>query len=193
MPSPDAAFLDGLFNDLLDRIRAPAALNPAKSDPVFHFVYPPESMLELKRRLPLWTSKAVKAGFKVHRVSLANILWDVVDKSGRWDDWIASEAEAEWDQINRAVRDVLSQGNAFLDRVIERTASAPKDAVALLTEAELLHPYFRVRAIENALHGKITIPTVIFYPGRHSGQFSLQFLGYYPVDGNYRSTLLGGL
>jgi hypothetical protein len=32
----------------------------------------------------------------------------------------------------------------------------------------------------------------VFYPGTRSGQYGLHFLGFYPVDGNYRSTLLGG-
>jgi hypothetical protein len=38
----------------------------------------------------------------------------------------------------------------------------------------------------------VRVPTVIFYPGARSGQYGLHFLGFYPVDGNYRSTLLGG-
>ena len=70
---------------------------------------------------------------------------------------------------------------------------APENAVVLLTEAELLHPYFRTRTIESKLHDKVKKPVVIFYPGRRSGQYGLQFLDFYTVDGNYRSTLIGGL
>ena len=39
----------------------------------------------------------------------------------------------------------------------------------------------------------LKVPTVVFYPGRRSGQFGLHFLGFYPEDGNYRATLIGGL
>jgi hypothetical protein len=91
------------------------------------------------------------------------------------------------------MRDVLRQGNSLVDRVLEAVGSAPENSVALLTEAELLHPYFRTRTIESLLHDKVSIPTVIFYPGRRSGQYGLHFLDFYPVDGNYRSTLIGGL
>jgi hypothetical protein len=185
--------LDKTFNELLDRIRDPDALNPARSDPVFYFAYPPEMMLDLKKYLQRWTSKIREAGFQVRRVSLADILWDTVDKSGRWDIWLELEADAEADQINEAVRDVLRQGNTLVDRVAEVIESTPEGTVVLLTEAELLHPYFRTRTIESRLHDKVKTPTVIFYPGRRSGQYGLHFLDFYPVDGNYRSTLLGGL
>lgn len=185
--------LDNAFNELLDKIRDPDSLNPAKSDPVFYFAYPPELMLDLKKHLLRWTSKIREAGFKVRRVSLSDILWDTVDKSGRWDIWLELEADAEADQINEAVRDALRQGNALVDRVVEVIESTPEDTVVLFTEAELLHPYFRTRTIESRLHDKVKTPTVIFYPGRRSGQYGLHFLNFYPVDGNYRSTLLGGL
>jgi len=184
--------LDNAFNELIDKIRDPDALNPAKSDPVFYFAYPPELMLDIKKHLSRWTSRIREAGFEVRRVSLADILWDTVDKSGRWNNWLELEAEAEADQINEAVRDVLRQANTLVDRVAEVVESTPDGTVVLLTEAELLHPYFRTRTIESRLHDKVRTPTVIFYPGRRSGQYGLHFLDFYPVDGNYRSTLLGG-
>jgi hypothetical protein len=40
----------------------------------------------------------------------------------------------------------------------------------------MLHPYFRVRAIESALHDRVSVPTVVFYPGRRVGQFGLSSL-----------------
>ena len=185
--------LDNAFNELIDKIRDPDALNPARSDPIFYFAYPPDLMLDLKKRLPRWASKIREAGFEVHRVSIADLLWEIVDGSGRWDTWLELEGTADIDQINEAVRDVLRQGNTFADQVAEMLESTPEGTVVLLTEAELLHPYFRTRTIESRLHDKVKTPTVIFYPGRRSGQYGLHFLDFYPVDGNYRSTLLGDL
>jgi hypothetical protein len=66
--------LDNAFNELLDKIRDPDAVNPAKSDPVFYFAYPPELMLDLKKHLQRLTTKIREAGFEVRRVSLADIL-----------------------------------------------------------------------------------------------------------------------
>lgn len=184
--------LDNAFNELLDKIKDPDALNPAKSDPIFYFAYPPELMLDLKKRLPRWTSRIRDAGFEVHRVSLADILWDIVDESGRWDTWLELEAEADPAEINGAVRDVLRQGNILVNRVTGIIASVPENTVVLLTESELFHPYFRTRAVEGWLHDKVKAPTVIFYPGEQSGQFGLRFLKFYSVDPNYRSPIIGG-
>lgn len=184
--------LDDAFNELMDKIRDPDALNPAKSDPVFYFAYPPERMLDLKKRLPRWTSRIREAGFDVRRVSMADLLWKIVDDSGRWDIWLELEDDAGLDQINGSVRDVLRQGNELLKRVVDIVESSEKDTFILITETELLHPYFRTRVIEGCLHDRVETPTVILYPGNQSGQFGLRFLGFYPVDPNYRSPIIGG-
>jgi len=185
--------LDNAFNKLIEKIGDPDALNPAKSAPVLYFRYPPDLMLDLKKRLPRWMSKIREAGFEVRRVSLADIIWDIVDKSDRWDIWLELESEADSDQINEAVRDVLRQGNALVNRVAEEVMSTPEDTIILLTEAELLHPYIRTRVIEEYLHNRATVCTIILYPGERSGQFGLKFLGFYKEDSGYRSTIIGGL
>jgi len=184
--------LDNAFNELINKIRDPDALNPAKSDPIFYFAYPPELMLDLKKRLPRWISKIRKAGFKTVRISLADLLWRVVDDSGRWDEWLDLEEFADKDQINNSVRDALRQSDALIARITKLVQAENKDTVVLLTEAELLHPFFRTRLIESYLHDKVEAFTIIFYPGFQSGQFGLKFLGFYPVDPNYRSTIAGG-
>jgi len=185
--------LDDDFNEMIEKIRDPDALNPAKSAPVFYFCYRLVQMLDLKRHLPRWMSKIREIGFEVRRVSLADIIWDIVDKSGRWEMWLQLEAEADIDQINEAVRDVLRQGNALVNRVAESVSTVSEGTIVFLTEAELLHPYLRTRVIEEYLHNRATVCTIIFYPGERSGQFGLKFLGFYKEDSGYRSTIIGGL
>jgi hypothetical protein len=186
--------LDTAFNELLDKIRDPDALNPAKSAPVFYFCFPPEMMLTVKKHLPRLISRLRKdAQREVRRVSLADVIWEIVDKSGRWDIWLDLEGDADADQINEAVRDVLRQGNTLINRLTEAITYTPKDTIVFLTEAELLHPYLRTRVIEEYLHNKATVCTIIFYPGERSGQFGLKFLGFYKEDSGYRSTIIGGL
>jgi len=186
--------LDKAFNELLDKIRDPDALNPAKSAPVFYFRYPPGLMLTVKKHLPRLMSKVKQeTGLHVRRVSFADLIWDIVDQSGRWADWLVLENDADPDQINEAVRDVLRNGDTLIHRVTEAITSAPEGTIVFLTEAELLHPYLRTRVIEEYLHNKTTVCTIIFYPGERSGQFGLKFLGFYKEDSGYRSTIIGGL
>lgn len=112
--------LDTAFNELLDKIRDPDALNPARSDPVFYFAYPPDQMLDLKKRLPRWMTRFREAGFDVRRISVADILWEIVDESGRWEIWLKLEPDTDAQEIYESVRDVLRQENAFVDRIADR-------------------------------------------------------------------------
>jgi hypothetical protein len=184
--------LDQRFQEVCRQLGQPATLNPAKSDPIFYFVYSPAEMLELKRRIPIWTTQLRKEGFDVVRISFSELLWQLVDESGRYGDWLELEAGADVEQINEAVRDVLRAEDRLADEVAGRIDRASAESIVLLTEVEMLHPYFRTRTIESKLHDRVRVPTLIFYPGRRSGQYGLHFLDFYPVDGNYRSTLVGG-
>lgn len=185
--------LDNTFDELLDKIQDPDALNPAKSDPVFYFVYPPELMLDLKKRLPRWMSRIREVGFEVSRVSIADTMWRLVDRSGRWDEWLLLEDNADIETLNSAMSDVLRHNNALLNNIAEAVESASGKVVVLITEIELLHPFTRTKIIGDYLHDKAQVPTVFLYPGTLSGQSSLKFLGFHPADPGYRSTILGGL
>ena len=184
--------LDATFDELRQRLQSPDALNPAQSDPVFYFVHAPSQMLELRTKIPLWSAMLRQDGREVVTISLADLVWELIDASGRWDDWLAVEPDAELADINESVRDVLRAENGLVERVAGYVTRQNPHQVLFLTDAGLVHPYFRVRSLESGLHDRVQVPTVIFYPGRRSGQYGLHFLGFYSVDGNYRSTLIGG-
>jgi hypothetical protein len=128
----------------------------------------------------------------VEQLALSQLLWTVVDQSGRWQEWLALEPDADPGQMNEAVRDVL-RGGGFVEAVAKRISEPRPRTVVFLTDAASLHPYFRARALESNLHDRVQVPTVLFYPGHRTGQHGLRFLGFYPEDGNYRSILVGGL
>ena len=184
--------LDATFDELRRRLQSPDALNPAKSDPIFYFVHAPQQTLELRVKLPLWVARLRQDGKEVITVSLADLVWDLIDASGRWNDWLDVEPEADLVQINEAVRDVLRAERGIVETVAGYVAQHIPDRVLFLTDAGLVHPYFRLRTLESGLHDRVQVPAVIFYPGSRSGQYGLRFLGFYSVDGNYRSTLIGG-
>jgi hypothetical protein len=185
--------LDETFDQLLKHLRQPELLNPAHSDPFFYFVHDPAETLAVKQKLPVWSSFLANEGWTVEQVSLARLLWEAVDSSGRWNDWMTLESQADSEQVNEAVRDVLHSGNALVNAVADRVSEERPHTLVFLTDTAALHPYFRVRSIEAALHDRVKVPTVLFYPGRRSGQYGLHFLGFYGFDGNYRATLLGGI
>ena len=70
--------LESQFDELLAKLKEPGFLNPAQSDPVYYFVYPPEKILEVKKAIPRWSAKFGLAGFQVKRISLPRFF------GGRW-------------------------------------------------------------------------------------------------------------
>jgi len=149
-------------------------------------------MLDLKQRLSRWAARLRQEGFEVVRIALSEMIWQIIDESGRWDAWLELEADAEIEELNAAVSDVLRSQNHLVDEVSRRITPLRGNKLIFLTEAEMLHPWFRTRFIENQLYDRVTVPTVIFYPVCRSGQYGLHFLEIHDVDGNYRSTSVGG-
>ena len=56
----------------------------------------------------------------------------------------------------------------------------------VIKDLEMIHPYSKIGAIENALYNRIEIPIIILYPGSAQGT-ARTFLNIYTMDGNYRS------
>ena len=192
MPSLETSFLE-----LRSHLGSVYRLNPTHADPFFHFVHRPEETIGLMRVLPRWRARLEEDGWRVHIASVAEIMWQVIDASGRWETWLEVEPESSPAELAGAVRDALrtkegaaQQGlaPAILDLVCHRE----ENHLLLLTDAALLHPFFRVRTIESLVHDRVVCPTVLFYPGTRVGQFGLRFLGFYPEDANYRSSIIGG-
>lgn len=185
--------LDETFDMLTTHLRHPESLNPAKSDPFFYFVHDPAETLTVKQRLGVWSSALRNEGWIIEHASLSKLIWEIVDASGRWNEWLTLEAEADPEAMNEAVSDVLRTDNALVESLASRIGHERQRTLVFVTDAVALHPYFRARSLESGLHDRVKVPTVIFYPGRRSGQYGLHFLGFYEFDGNYRATLLGGL
>ena len=194
MPIPNETQLEADFEKLRQQLGDPDSLNPAHSDPIFYFVYPPSQVLTVRKLLPGWIARLKNEnGLQVETLSLSEVMWQLIDASGRWDDWLELEPEFDLKEINEAIRDVLRSDNALVERVAERVSPPRENTVLFITDVELLHPYFRSRVIENYLNNKVQIPAIFFYPGRRAGQYGLHFLDFYPEDSGYRSTLVGGL
>ena len=94
-------------------------------------------------------------------------------------------------EINQSIKGVLEEGNQLVQQAAEQIITTPPGSVVFITESELLHPFGRTRSLESYLQNRLQTPTVFFYPGKRAGQYGLKFLGFYPEDTGYRSTLIG--
>ncbi len=185
------------FNELMERIKAGREFGHASFEPIFYLVFPPASILEVKRQMPAWEAKLRNNGWNVHTFSMADEIQKLLDATPPKikDLWMASDSRApqQWARTNKALGNALKNG-ALQNRLetVLQNLEGQADAILLVTDLEALHPYMRIGSIESELQGKFHVPTIIFYPGVRTGKTQLKFLGFYPEDGNYRSVHVGG-
>ncbi len=188
----DDALLDENFGQLRQRLLDPDALSPLRGAPIFYFVYDPKMALTVRRMMPGWIAQLHnEQGLSVKIVSLADLLWRLIDESGRWESWLEAEQDFEPQEINLAIKSVLEEDNALVHQAADQIISASTGTVVFITDSELLHPFARTRSLESYLQNRLQTPAVFFYPGKRAGQYGLRFLGFYPEDTGYRSTLIG--
>ena len=189
----DETKLNEDFERLRQRLDDPDALNPAHADPIFYLVFDSRHILLVRQELPGWIARIRNEnGLNVETISVADILWKIIDDSGRWDSWVELEEQFEIEDTNEAIRSILRDDDRFINAVVARVEVVPPDTVIFMTDIESLHPFYRSRHIENALTNKAKYPIVFLYPGHRAGQHGLRFLGFYPEDSGYRSTIIGG-
>lgn len=195
--------LDSTFKKLRENLGPQDRLSATHADPFFTFVHAPGQTLELHRRLPRWrTILREQDGFNVEIHSLRELAWDLIDASERWDAWLEAEEPSKVSAINRSMGDVLfsksksaaeAASSGLLGKVADLLHDGTTGRLVLLTDAALLHPWFRADKLGASLHDRIGCRTVLFYPGHRRGNWGLYFLGFYPEDGgSYRTTIVGG-
>ena len=104
-----------------------------------------------------------------------------------------NDAPLDCSEINKTIAKALTEGPELLNllRAKIAEASALEGGLLLITDLEAIHPYLRINSLEAQLHGSVSCPVVVLYPGRREGRTSLRFLEFYPADPNYRSEHIG--
>jgi hypothetical protein len=194
MPSSDE-----LFNELLLRLKTSDRFSAMGGEPVYYLVFPTEQMLEMRRSRKVLLSRLALDGWSPVVLSLADVVNEILRADSDRQIILESEKsyldEGDITSINESLRSILL-GNGY-DKVTAKIISTLESlrgvdgALLVISDVEALHPYLRIGAVEQRLQGHCPVPVVIFYPGNRTGSSSLQFLGIWPDDGNYRSTHIG--
>jgi hypothetical protein len=183
------------FNELMERIRQGRELGPASFEPVYYLIFDPQQILEVKRQMPAWIARLRNEGWQVETFSIARNIEEILTNSPLRKIWLEGDKRAplDWKRTSDSLANALNNGSLQmrLEECLEKLESKHK-GILLVTDLEALHPYLRIGAIENQLHGKFSSPTVFLYPGQRTGKTQLKFLGFYSEDGNYRSVHVGG-
>lgn len=153
------------------------------------FLYPPEHEFAVQEEVARLATRLSNRGKRVTRVSLSERFWTALEREGYGIDELAEAERGEgWEAMAATLHDILRRTQPLEALVAERVpddANPEKDLV-LLHRAGALFPFYRTSALLENLHGRVDVPTVLFYPGTLDGPSGLRFMGTLDPEHNYR-------
>lgn len=152
-------------------------------------VYPPESEFELRKEVALLRTRLQQAGKRVTTISLAECLATALSAEGMGGEGLVqAELGSSLSLAIETAFEILSSYQPLDELVAARVPSEPDPArdVVLLVRAGALYPLYRTYALLEQLKGRVTVPTVLMYPGTRVGPKGLSFMGVAGPEHNYR-------
>jgi hypothetical protein len=153
---------------------------------IFH--YNPDEEFDLRKQVTLLETRLTQRGKRVKRISLAECLDEAMRSQRPLKDWFAAEREQGTDTIVETVHSVLSEYAPLVDLVAARMPEDPNPLrdIVFIVRTGALFPVYRTFSLLEQLKGRVTVPTVLFYPGDLDGAAGLRFMGVLAAEHNYR-------
>lgn len=156
------------------------------------FRYDPEDEFTLRTQVTLLETRLGQKGKRVTRISLAECLDEALTSQRPMEDWIAAEREQGVETLVETIHAVLSEYAPLVNLVARRLPEDPdalRDVVFILRTGALF-PVYRTFSLLEQLKGRVTVPTILFYPGVLDGAAGLRFMGVLDAEHNYRPKIL---
>jgi len=152
------------------------------------FRYDPDEEFELRKQVTLLETRLTQKGKRVKRISLAECLKEAMCSQRPLEDWFAAEREQGIDTMVETVHSVLSEYAPLVDLVAARMPDEPNPRrdVVFISRTGALFPVYRTFSLLEQLKGRVSVPTVLFYPGDLDGAAGLRFMGVLAAEHNYR-------
>jgi hypothetical protein len=152
------------------------------------FRYEPDEEFDLRRQVTLLETRLTQRGKRVERISLAECLDEAMSSQRPLEDWFAAEREQGTDTIVETVHSVLSEYAPLVDLVAKRMPDKPNPLhdIVFIVRTGALFPVYRTFSLLEQLKGRVSVPTVLFYPGDLDGAAGLRFMGVLDAEHNYR-------
>jgi hypothetical protein len=155
------------------------------------FRYDPSEEFELRRQVTMLETRLTGKGKRITRISLAECLDEAMRSQRPLEEWYAAEREQGVTTIVDTLHAVLSEYSPLVDLVATRMPSDPdprRDIVFIL-RAGVLFPAYRTFSLPEQLQGRVSVPTILFYPGDLEGAAGLRFMGELQAEHNYRAKI----
>ena len=150
--------------------------------------YDPTEEFDLRKQVALLETRLNQKGKHVRRISLAECLDEAMCSQRPLRDWFEAEREQGTDTTVETVHAVLSEYVPLVDLVAARMPDQPdplRDVVFIVRTGSLF-PVYRTFSLLEQLKGRVTVPTILFYPGDLDGAAGLRFMGVLAAEHNYR-------
>jgi len=165
-----------------------AKLSAYHDMPYALFRYDPEDEFELRKQVTLLETRLTQKGKRIKRISLADCLDEAMRSQRSLQEWFDAERDQGVETTVETVHSVLSEYAPLVDLVEARLPPDPDPLrdIVFLTRAGSLFPVYRCHTLLEQMHGRLTVPAVLFYPGTLDGAVGLKFMGVIDADPNYR-------
>lgn len=171
----------------LQYLKEPSRLSPTGYSPIVYLVYQPEDVMTVRHLAETFLpSKAEFYGLKTHPVSMGDIIDKYINQHGYLGVWTNPSVNEE--SLYNSIRQEIVSEECIEKAILETQEEylAEGNALLVIQDLEMLHPFRMMGVIENNIYNQIKIPILVLYPGETMGT-ARSFLGIYNQDGNYRS------
>jgi len=184
-----------LENRLRDQLEPILAMpDPRERISAYHdmpyaiFRYDPVLEFALRGEVARLRTRLENRGKRVTSISLAECLHAAMVAVRSLEEWFSAERDTGVEETVQTITNLLEDYQPLVDLVAKRMPEGPdpmKDIV-LITRAGALFPAYRTFSLLEQLKGRVTAPTVLFYPGDLDGAAGLRFMGVLAAEHNYR-------
>lgn len=193
----DERWRERLREDLEPALAAPSPageLSSTQGEPFALFVYRPAEEREARAEIERLARRIEhQASRTVRTLSLYDLMDEALREAAPPDGKELLEAERAQAHMPperrlEELRDQMAQILGTLpERILHHAASMPAErSILFLTRVGALYPAYRANALLDHLAGRLQVPTVLFYPGRHRGTNVLSFMGSLEGKHSYR-------
>jgi len=126
-------------------------------------------------------------------ISLADLLWQAIEESGRFDAIVRAEKDDGPDalpDVIEAIGNLLRRKPSLTDRIVNAVKDVSPSSAVFLYRAGALYPAIRTSGLLDELLGRVLLPVTLLYPGRLHGDFGLSFMDILPPHYGYRATII---
>jgi hypothetical protein len=169
--------------DLLERdlIAKPPRITVHQDLPFAILRHDPDEEWEMRRQARLLAARLVHQSKEVVVISLAELLWEAIDRSEGLDAVVQLERERGFESAQEQVTTYLSDADwlPLPNLLAERMKPLdPKRNFVFLMRAGSMGPaIYQMSKLLEEMHGRTKVPTILFYPGTIEGDSGLRFMG----------------